>query len=59
MADIVKAKAANEIKNGVATTTCTPTGEHETYSANTISPEQPTITQIEDKYANRFDDESN
>ena len=59
MADIVKAKTANEIKNGVATTTCTPTGRHDTYTGNTISSEQPTITQIEDKYANRFDDESN
>ena len=56
MADIVKAKLANDIKNGVVTTTATPTGEHETYSAHTLSPQLPTITEIENKYLDRFDE---
>jgi hypothetical protein len=56
MADVVKANTANEIKNGVVTTSTTPTGEHETYSSHTVRPDKPTITEIEDKYLDRFDE---
>ena len=50
--DINKAISANEIKNGTTVVTTTATGEYstiDTYAQNT-----PTISDIEDKYDNRF-----
>ena len=50
--DINKAISANEIKNGTTVVTTTATGEYstiDTYAKNT-----PTISDIEDKYDNRF-----
>jgi len=52
--DISKAINANLIKNGTTVVTTTFTGEYstiETYVKNT-----PTISDIENKYDNRFDD---
>lgn len=54
--DINKAISANPIKNGTILVSCSKTGEYsklETYVKNT-----PTITDIENKYDNRFDDPS-
>lgn len=54
--DINKAISANPIKNGTLLVSCTKTGEYstlETYVKNS-----PTITDIENKYDNRFDDPS-
>jgi hypothetical protein len=52
--DITKAISANSIKNGTSVVSCTTTGEYSllnTYVKNT-----PTISDIEAKYDNRFDD---
>ena len=52
--DIQKCVAENEIKNGTVVVSCTFTGEYatiDTYVTNT-----PTISDIESKYDNRFDD---
>jgi hypothetical protein len=52
--DITKAISANSIKNGTLLVSCTTTGEYSllnTYVKNT-----PTISDIEAKYDNRFDD---
>lgn len=54
--DIQKAISANPIKNGTSLVSCTLTGEYstlETYVKNT-----PLISDIENKYDNRFDDPS-
>lgn len=54
--DITKAISANELKNGTTIVTCSSTGRYSllnTYVKNT-----PTITDIQDKYDNRFDDPS-
>ena len=54
--DINKAISANPLKNGTSLVSCTMTGEYsvlDTYVKNT-----PTITDIQDKYDNRFDDPS-
>lgn len=52
--DINKAISANVIKNGTSIVSCSRTGEYsvlDTYVKNT-----PTISDIENKYDNRFDD---
>lgn len=52
--DINKAISANAIKNGTSIVSCSRTGEYsvlDTYVKNT-----PTISDIEAKYDNRFDD---
>jgi hypothetical protein len=54
--DITKAISANDLKNGTVIVTCSRTGEYsvlDTYVKNT-----PTISDIENKYDNRFDDPS-
>jgi hypothetical protein len=54
--DIQKSISANPIKNGTSVVSCTFTGEYgtlDTYVSNI-----PTITDIQDKYDNRFDDPS-
>lgn len=54
--DIQKAISANPIKNGTTLVSCTFTGEYstlETYVKN-----KPSISDIENKYDNRFDDPS-
>jgi hypothetical protein len=54
--DINKAISANPLKNGTSLVSCTMTGEYsvlDTYVKNT-----PTITDIENKYDDRFDDPS-
>jgi hypothetical protein len=52
--DITKAISANPLKNGTALVSCTITGE---YSAlNTYVQNTPTITDIQSKYDERFDD---
>jgi hypothetical protein len=54
--DIAEAISANEIKNGTIVVTTTKTGQTskiDTYVKNT-----PAITDIEDKYDERFDDPS-
>ena len=54
--DIQKAISANPIKNGTTLVSCTFTGEYstlETFVRNT-----PTMSDIESKYDNRFDDPS-
>lgn len=50
--DITNATVSTTIRNGLAVVTCSRTGNHsilETYEHNT-----PTITDIDDKYGNRF-----
>lgn len=54
--DITKSIDANPIKNGTSVLSCTFTGQYsklDTYVSNI-----PNITQIQDKYDNRFDDPS-
>ena len=54
--DITKAISTNPIKNGTLLVSCSRTGEHglsNNYVKNT-----PTITDIQSKYDNRFDDPS-
>ena len=54
--DIAEAISANDIKNGTIVVTTTKTGQNskiDTYVKNT-----PTITDIESKYDERFDDPS-
>jgi hypothetical protein len=52
--DITKAISANDLKNGTAIVTCSRTGNYsvlDTYVNNA-----PSLTDIQDKYDNRFDD---
>lgn len=54
--DIIKAVNSNPIKNGTLLVSCTRTGEYslrDTYVQN-----YPTITDIEEKYTDRFDNPS-
>lgn len=54
--DINKAISANPLKNGTSLVSCTMTGEYsvlDTYVKNI-----PTISDIQSKYDNRFDDPS-
>jgi hypothetical protein len=50
--DISKAISGNEIKNGTAIVTCDELGN--TQLVNTYVDNKPIITDIEDKYDNRF-----
>ena len=52
--DITKAISANLIKNGTALVSCTTTGEYSVL--NTSVKNTPAITDIENKYDNRFDE---
>ena len=52
--DINKAIVANPIKNGTTVVTCLNTGEYSTL--DTYVSNIPTISDIEDKYEDRFDD---
>ena len=52
--DITKAISANPLKNGTALVSCTITGEYS--SLNTYVQNTPTITDIQSKYDERFDD---
>lgn len=54
--DINKIISANPIKNGSAMVSCTRTGQYNVL--NSYVKNSPTITDIEDKYDNRFDDPS-
>jgi hypothetical protein len=52
--DITKAISANLIKNGTVLVSCTTTGEYSVL--NTSVKNTPAITDIENKYDNRFDE---
>jgi hypothetical protein len=52
--DIIKAISANPLKNGTTVVTCLNTGEYSTL--DTYVSNIPTISDIEDKYEDRFDD---
>ena len=52
--DITKAISANPLKNGTTLVCCTMTGEYSVL--NTYVKNTPTITDIESKYDDRFDD---
>jgi|688.fasta_scaffold79284_5 hypothetical protein len=52
--DITKAISANPLKNGTTVVTCLNTGEYSTL--DTYVSNIPTISDIEDKYEDRFDD---
>lgn len=52
--DISKAISANLIKNGTVLVSCTRTGEYSVL--NTSVKNTPAITDIENKYDNRFDE---
>ena len=54
--DITKAILANPIKNGTSITGCIKTGQYSIL--NTYVNNNPTISSIENKYNNRFDDPS-
>ena len=54
--DINKAIDSNEIKNGTLVVSCTRTGEFSL--SNNYVKNTPTITDIQDKYDERFDDPS-
>lgn len=54
--DINKAIVANPIKNGTSIVTCSKTGQYSTL--NTYVSNSPTISDIQSKYDNRFDDPS-
>lgn len=52
--DIIKAKSANPIKNGTAVSSCLSSGR---YSAdNDLVINRPSISEIESKYDNKFND---
>jgi hypothetical protein len=52
--DINKAISANPLKNGSCVVSCTRTGEYGLLNTNVKN--TPTISDIEAKYDNRFDD---
>jgi hypothetical protein len=52
--DINKVISANLIKNGTVLVSCTRTGEYSVLNTNVRN--APTISDIENKYDNRFDD---
>lgn len=52
--DINKAIVANPIKNGTTVVTCLNTGEYSTLDTYVVN--IPTISDIQDKYEDRFDD---
>jgi hypothetical protein len=54
--DIIKAISENLLKNGTTIVTCSNTGKYSVL--NTYVKNTPTITDIESKYDNRFDDPS-
>lgn len=54
--DIVKSKSANPIKNGTLIVSCSRTAKYAL--SNLYVKNTPTITEIESKYEDRFDDPS-
>lgn len=54
--DIIKSINTNNIKNGTLLVSCTKTGEYST--VDTYVNNNPTISSIESKYNDRFDDPS-
>lgn len=56
--DISKIITANPIKNGTTVVSCKTTGLSNKDLLNTYVKNTPTITDIESKYDNRFDDPS-
>lgn len=60
MADIAKAKSANEIKNGTMVVSCGKTGfpQSGTIVYNKYVKTIPTLNSIENKFIDRFDDPS-
>lgn len=54
--DITTAVSSNPIKNGTALVSCTKTGEYSVL--NTYVKNTPTISDIQSKYDDRFDDPS-
>lgn len=56
--DISKIISANEIKNGTAIVGCKVTGLTNNDLLNTYVKNTPTISDIQDKYDDRFDDPS-
>ena len=54
--DIIKTISTNPIKNGTLLVSCTRTGEYSL--SNSYVKNTPTISNIESKYDNRFDDPS-
>lgn len=52
--DIIKSKSANPIKNGTLVVSCSKTGQYSL--SNLFVSNIPTITDIESKYDERFDD---
>lgn len=54
--DITKAISTNPLKNGTLLVSCALTGKYSL--SNTYVKNTPTITDIESKYDNRFDDPS-
>lgn len=50
--DIIKSKSANPIKNGTLLVSCSRTGQYSL--SNLFVRNTPTITDIENKYDNRF-----
>jgi hypothetical protein len=56
MADIAEAVSANEIKNGTVVVTVYPTGPTASNNNNNSVYNKPVIADIENKYADKFDD---
>lgn len=56
VSDITKAIDGNEFKNGTGVVTCSRTGNYSVL--NTYVKNTPTLTDIENKFDNRFDDPS-
>ena len=56
--DIVKAKSANDIKNGTIVVGCKPTGFSDKDILNTYVLNTPTLNDIQSKFDARFDDPS-
>lgn len=54
--DVIKSKVANPIKNGTLIVSCSRTGNYSL--SNLYVSNLPTITDIENKYDDRFDDPS-
>ena len=54
--DITKAISGNPLKNGTLLVSCTRTGEYSL--SNSYVKNTPTLSDIESKYDNRFDDPS-
>jgi hypothetical protein len=54
--DIIKSINGNDIKNGTALVGCLPTGSQENLKLNDYVVNTPTISDIQSKYDEKFDD---